>query len=193
MARMLFAFAKCGFYHPHLYRYFMLQLQPFLHVLTPHHLSQVLWAFATHSYSSPSLMARVAEAVTSDPTRFCTWDISMIVWSFAKLATPAPQLFEAVWGRVEASLDSLALPALRRMAWAFTQAQALGAEELSAMVQELQPPMPPGMPVPQDSEGAESEPEFNQVCTYEQNLVQAKLWGEGHNEPHESCTRRLRS
>ncbi|KXZ52096.1 hypothetical protein GPECTOR_10g1119 [Gonium pectorale] len=117
MAKLLWGFAKCNLYNAVLYRLLAAELRPLLRLLTPHELTQVLWAVAYHGHSCPELLEAAASAVSASLPRLCAWDGSVVAWAFAKLGYPHRGLMEAL--QVHAMrLAEYKEPCLCRLAWA---------------------------------------------------------------------------
>ncbi|KAG2502046.1 hypothetical protein HYH03_000540 [Edaphochlamys debaryana] len=137
MVKLLWSFAKANLYNRPLFALLTQELRPLLHLLTPHELTQTLWAVAYHGHACPDLLDAAAPVVLGRLRRLCAWDGSVVAWAYAKLQhRPARELLEALQHhalRVAEYQD----PSLLRLGWACSRLGVALCEPLHARLVEL--------------------------------------------------------
>ncbi|GFR43354.1 hypothetical protein Agub_g4425 [Astrephomene gubernaculifera] len=136
MAKLLWSFAQCGMYNPNLYRMLTQELRPLLHLLTPHEITQVLWALSYYGHRCPDLLDAAAAAVMARLPSFCAWDGAGVAWAYGKLAHPRRDLMLALQHHA-AVMVPYRRPCLYRLAWACAQLQVPLSEPLVRQLQAL--------------------------------------------------------
>lgn len=137
MAKLLWSFAKCNLYNPPLYRALVSELVPLLPLLTPHELTNVLWAVGYHGHSSPELLDAAAALLLSGvPSSLGPWDASVVAWVYGKLQHQHPGLMEALQQHVLSGRKGCREPCLGRLAWACARLDVPLLPPLRARLQE---------------------------------------------------------
>ncbi|MEW5306709.1 MAG: hypothetical protein WDW36_009153 [Sanguina aurantia] len=136
--KLLWSFAKSGYYERRLFELLALLLTPGLQLLTPHELAQVLWACESQDHSCRKFLQAAALAVEDKLDAFSATDAVSVAAAYAKLQFPSPQLFRQLLLHTQVHESGYDLRRFEGMAAAFASLDMPGRYVVQQRVGELQ-------------------------------------------------------